>query len=212
MIVVYVVFCSWVGFMLFKGSPQGVQYFVSLPETCWQMFILLTTANYPDVMLPAYQMGTGYVIFFVGYLVVFFFLNLLLAVTYSNYKKRVEESIGSYVHVREDYLQDKFFQFDVDKKGYLYVEECKLLIISLLALDPSHDEDNIDVDKFVATLDSNINGEITLKEFYSYFDVMDILQFEQKYRDKEYKTISNFQTKLRKIMQNPFFDLVMPRL
>ena len=45
------------------------------------MLILLTTANFPDIMLPAYNVNFMYSIFFISYLMIglYFLLSLLLA-------------------------------------------------------------------------------------------------------------------------------------
>lgn len=55
--------------------------------------ILITTSNFPDVMLYAYAENTIYVLFFVIFVLfgVFFLLNLLLGVIFDNYKRRIEE-------------------------------------------------------------------------------------------------------------------------
>ena len=56
------------------------------------MMILLTTANFPDVMLPAYKVNFFNVIFFVVYLVLglYVLMNMLLASVYSKFKQRLE--------------------------------------------------------------------------------------------------------------------------
>jgi two pore calcium channel protein 1 len=58
------------------------------------MFVFMTTANYPDVMLPAYRRNRATALFFISYeiLVLFLFLRLLLAIFYSNYQQKTEES------------------------------------------------------------------------------------------------------------------------
>ena len=59
------------------------------------MIILLTTANYPDIMLPSYEVNHSYFLFFFVYLVIglFLILNLLLAIFYSNFKYRFNMAI-----------------------------------------------------------------------------------------------------------------------
>ena len=155
LIILYLIFFSWGGFMLFKGTPQEYAYFGSLSETIWNLSILLTTSNFPDVMLPAYQMNTAYTLFFILFILVgvYFLLNVLLAVFYSNYQSRVENAINSYVDKRVEYLEKKFYEYDKENKGYLTNKECKKLIIYLLSLDPAHNEKNMDVTKFIKLLD-----------------------------------------------------------
>ena len=62
------------------------------------MFVLLTTSNFPDVMLPSYGQSRRYAIFFITYLVIglFMLLNMLLAIFYSNYQERVDASIDKF--------------------------------------------------------------------------------------------------------------------
>jgi len=40
---------------IFAGTVEGVEYFSTLVESLNTMMVLLTTSNYPDVMLPAYE-------------------------------------------------------------------------------------------------------------------------------------------------------------
>ena len=51
------------------------------------MFVLLTTSNFPDVMLPSYNERRIDGAFFILYLVIglFLLMNLLLAIFYSSY-------------------------------------------------------------------------------------------------------------------------------
>ncbi|KAH8058623.1 hypothetical protein JL722_5844 [Aureococcus anophagefferens] len=78
------VFFGWFGVVLFppKSSAQGEAYFANLWQTCWQLFICITTANFPDVMIPAYSHARlPAAVYFGGFLVLgfFFMMNLLLA-------------------------------------------------------------------------------------------------------------------------------------
>ena len=54
LIVIFVAFAAWTATLLFlPSSPEG-EILPDFIEASWQLFILLTTANYPDVMMPAY--------------------------------------------------------------------------------------------------------------------------------------------------------------
>lgn len=91
-IIVYVLYFSWIGQKIFTGTLQGTLYMKSFWDSAYNMFVLMTTSNYPDVMLPAYQMSRMYFIFFGTYLLLglFLIMNLLLAIIYSNFKARFE--------------------------------------------------------------------------------------------------------------------------
>lgn len=54
-ILFYVLFFALLGMRLFGGSVEGVQYFSSFVDASFSMLVLLTTANFPNIMLPAYE-------------------------------------------------------------------------------------------------------------------------------------------------------------
>lgn len=87
----YVLFFALLGFRIFRGSIEGVRYFPDYVTSCFNMLVLLTTANSPDIMLPAYEYSRVLAVFFVVYLLfgVFLIMNLLMALFYSNYKGRL---------------------------------------------------------------------------------------------------------------------------
>ena len=93
-IIVYILYFSWMGQRLFSGTLEGVQYFASFGDSCFNMLVLMTTSNYPDVMLPSYQIFRLNCLYFIIYLVVglFLLMNLLLAIFYSNFKHRFEDA------------------------------------------------------------------------------------------------------------------------
>ncbi|XP_014668739.1 PREDICTED: two pore calcium channel protein 1-like [Priapulus caudatus] len=71
------------------GSP----YFHSYFESFYQLFVLVTTSNSPDVMMPAYDQSRWNALFFIVYIIVclFVFMSIILAVIFSNYKKNMEQ-------------------------------------------------------------------------------------------------------------------------
>ena len=101
------------------------------------MAILLTTANFPEIMLFAYLRNRYSVIFFIIYLIfgLFFLLNLVLAVYYNNYRKRVDHTINKFISIRDQFLHNKFKSYDKGQKGYLRKKEFKEMIQDLLLQD-----------------------------------------------------------------------------
>ena len=53
-IFLYVFYFAWMGNRLFAGTIEGVENFGDLNDSFFYMFVLLTTSNFPDVMLPSY--------------------------------------------------------------------------------------------------------------------------------------------------------------
>ena len=58
---------AFVGERMFLGTLQGTQNFYNYKESWLNMFILMTTANFPDIMLPAYNRNRIWCIFFIIY-------------------------------------------------------------------------------------------------------------------------------------------------
>ena len=59
MLAIVILFYAWFGVVIFYDSPQGVEAFPSLAEGMWTLWICVTTANYPDVMMPSYNEHRG---------------------------------------------------------------------------------------------------------------------------------------------------------
>jgi hypothetical protein len=51
----FIFFFSFSGYFFFQGTLEGVTIFPNISKSYYNMLILLTTANFPDVMLPAYN-------------------------------------------------------------------------------------------------------------------------------------------------------------
>lgn len=86
-IVLFVFYFAWMGNRLFSGTIEGVESFATLNDSFFYMFVLLTTSNFPDIMLPAYGQQRRYSVFFIVYLMIglFMLMNLLLAIFYAHY-------------------------------------------------------------------------------------------------------------------------------
>jgi len=85
------------------------------------MLVLITTSNYPDIMIPTYKENRIAIIFFALYLKigVFLLMNLLLATLYSKYKSRFSEYINLKEDLINEYLFKEFKKFCDSDKNYL---------------------------------------------------------------------------------------------
>ena len=82
---------------------------------------MMTTENYPDIMLTAYYSSTISSIFFLAFIIiiVFYLLAILLAIVFDNYKKRVEMEYQRKLNRRLHYIKLFYYQYDVDNDGYI---------------------------------------------------------------------------------------------
>uniref|UniRef100_A0A2K5EN79 Voltage-dependent calcium channel protein TPC1 n=1 Tax=Aotus nancymaae TaxID=37293 RepID=A0A2K5EN79_AOTNA len=90
-------YCGGVRFYLFSPNPSD-PYFSTLENSIVSLFVLLTTANFPDVMMPSYSRNPWSCVFFIVYLSIelYFIMNLLLAVvfdTFNDIEKRKFKSL-----------------------------------------------------------------------------------------------------------------------
>jgi two pore calcium channel protein len=92
LLIMLLLFYSGIGMVLYKDSDEGKLYFSSFGEAFWNMLILLTSTNFPDVMLPVYQQNRWMCWFFVSFLLLgmFFLMNAVIDVFYHSYRKQVK--------------------------------------------------------------------------------------------------------------------------
>uniref|UniRef100_UPI0037E74FC8 two pore segment channel 3 isoform X2 n=1 Tax=Semicossyphus pulcher TaxID=241346 RepID=UPI0037E74FC8 len=81
---------------------EGDPYFTSYLEIVFDLYVLVTTANSPDVMMPAYNSSFIFAIFFILYILIntYIFMSVFLAVVYNNYKKYLKEEVRQLVRAK----------------------------------------------------------------------------------------------------------------
>uniref|UniRef100_A0A3Q3F3P0 Two pore segment channel 3 n=1 Tax=Labrus bergylta TaxID=56723 RepID=A0A3Q3F3P0_9LABR len=83
-------------------TTDGAPYFTNYMEIVFDLYVLVTTANSPDVMMPAYNASYFYAIFFILYILIntYIFMSVFLAVVYNNYKKYLKEEVRQLVRTK----------------------------------------------------------------------------------------------------------------
>ena len=111
-ILAFVYFFAFVGMRIFAGTVEGTRNFSTLPESFWNMFVLLTTANFPDIMLPAYYINRYMCLFFIFFLVfgLWLLMNLFLAIFYSRFQAETDQSIDNAEELRNHFFSEFFHE------------------------------------------------------------------------------------------------------
>lgn len=106
-------------------------------STFYAMTILLTTSNFPDIMLPAMNTNPAFSLFFIIYLLLglYFLLNVLLATIFSGYKSKMQEMAIQAADGRLNFLESFLTKHDKGTKGYLTWSETKLFLTDVVGFD-----------------------------------------------------------------------------
>ena len=139
LLLVVLVFYAWIGVVAFFESPLGYQSFPSLVEGMWTMWICVTTANYPDVMMLGYNESRLTALYFVSFMAItfFFMMNLFLATVVNGYNDEVEARKIRLNDVTRENLRLAFRLLDSEKKGWI---EKEVIMSVFLVLNNDCDE------------------------------------------------------------------------
>jgi Ion transport protein len=162
LLVVMVIFAI-VGVSLFGLLYDGRQAtFDNFGQAMLSLTVLLTTENYPDIMLPAFRESAWSVLYFVLYMLIgiYILLTVLQAVVFENFKGNYLKLCSKRTHQRHLALLAAFYQMAVGDHRFLAKDE----FTALLHASELDDED-LDDDKLFKALDKNHNQQIEVKEF-----------------------------------------------
>lgn len=118
----YIVYFSFFGFALFESKraygSEGSEYFPNVSLSMFNMYVLFTTSNFPDIIFPFYRKNNWTVLFFIGYLFfgLYLLLNLMLAVFYNSYRHQIDKKIQKYDELRKEFLKKEFEKHTADSQ------------------------------------------------------------------------------------------------
>ncbi|KAK4342343.1 hypothetical protein RND71_038159 [Anisodus tanguticus] len=114
----FLLFSSWLGYVFFTDTRLGETTFTSYGATLYQMFLLFTASNHPNVWIPAYKDSRWYCLFFILYVVLstYVVVNLILAGVYGSFIHELEKQVAEKDRMRGMILKKAFSLIDNTKR------------------------------------------------------------------------------------------------
>ncbi|WCJ30756.1 Two pore calcium channel protein 1 [Euphorbia peplus] len=208
----FLLFSSWVAYVMFEDTQQGKTIFTSYGTTLYQMFVLFTTSNNPDVWIPAYKVSRWYSLFFVLYVLlgVYFVTNLILAVVYDSFKGQLAKQVSEADSLRKRMLVKAFNLIDKHSAGVLNKEQCIQLFEELNKYRTLPKTSREEFELIFDELDDTRDFKINLEEFTDLCNAI-ALRFQKEevpscfeYFPSVYR--SHFSENLKNFVRNPKFN------
>ena len=182
MLAIIVVFWAWFGVVIFYDSKQGLSAFPNLPEAMWTLWIAVTTANYPDFMMPSYNANRVAALFGVSFMVLtfFFVMNLILAVAVNSYDKSIEERKSSRRKMTHSLLSEAFSLLDHQNNNFVSRESI-MHVMTIINQDVAEIRGISEDEKAIlfAFLDKDGDNAICREEFMQFGQVL-LLKLSRK--------------------------------
>nr|CAD7396976.1 unnamed protein product [Timema cristinae] len=165
------------GYYLFSGEPR-TEHFTTLHDSFVSMFVLLTTANFPDVMMPLYAKSKWYSVFFISYLciVLYILMNLMLAVVYETFTRIEREKFRKLLLHKRKACQHAY-RLLVSKQN---PNKIRFKQFEGLMRYFAPKKTVCDVILMFKELNTSDSGSLSLEEFYAVYDAT-LLKWEAQF-------------------------------
>ncbi|KAM8945491.1 two pore channel protein 2-like [Pelodytes ibericus] len=122
-------------------TAEGEPYFENYLEGVFNLYVLVTTSNSPDIMMPAYDYNWWYSIFFIAYIILntYIFMSVFLAVVYNNYRKHLKNEIRKLAYMKRRKMVEAFNSLKVKEGSEFVIPEARWKhLVKLVAPDISN--------------------------------------------------------------------------
>ncbi|KAL7987266.1 hypothetical protein Chor_006185 [Crotalus horridus] len=152
---------------------EGLPYFTNYLEVVFDMYVLVTTANSPDIMMPAYDYSWWYSLFFIIYVIIntYIFMSVFLAVVYNNYRKHLKNEIRKLAYMKHHKMIEAFNLLKVKERDEFVIQEDQWKsLVKLVApqISASHRE------LLLRVSDEEQKGYVDKKSFVRLADLLNI--------------------------------------
>ncbi|XP_065595546.1 uncharacterized protein LOC136050543 [Cyrtonyx montezumae] len=162
-------------------TAEGLPYFRDYLEIVFDLYVLVTTANSPDVMMPAFDFSSWYALFFIAFVIIntYIFMSLFLAVVYNNYKKHLKNEIRTLAYMKRRKMIEAFNLLKEEEGTQFVVREAQWKqLVKLVAPDISNSHREL----LLRISDDEQKGFIDKKSFVQLADLLNIQVITLKIR------------------------------
>ncbi|KAK3094057.1 hypothetical protein FSP39_023541 [Pinctada imbricata] len=161
--------------------PNGRAYFKNYWESIWDLYVLVTTANNPDVMMPAYDYSSYFALFFIAYTIIclYIFMSIVLAAIYYSYRKNLKNEVKAAVYMKRKKLSQAFDILKSEKDGR-FVITFPVWCALMKKVIPSRSRSHIDL--LVRVLDIDGDNAVRKSQFLKLADLLELPLTEVKDR------------------------------
>ncbi|KAJ3433776.1 two pore channel [Anaeramoeba flamelloides] len=211
LIVFFIILFSSLCMIYFEGSDEGDIWFPNFGTSMWNIMVLFSTANFPDIMMPAYTENRWISLFFVIFLVtqLYLFANLVLGAIYDVYRKAMSESV-KHQKIREwKAVLSAFKTIDSENRGCITRGEWRLLVKNINPkLNP------MAIDLWFEVLDTDDDGFVDEYEFLHIVETLNstLIRTKSKVSQKTFFTtgiLKKISKKCYSLVEKKFFVLLI---
>ncbi|NXL84998.1 TPC2 protein, partial [Alectura lathami] len=197
--------------LLFARTKDGQQdkewvgYFRNLPDSLTSLLVLLTTANNPDVMIPAYSKNRAYSIFFILFTVLgnLFLMNLLTAIIYNQFRGYLLKSVQSSLFRRRLGIRAAFEVLSSLRETPASAEQSCVSVGALLQVLQKAEMDSRCKQAIMRALKACSCDQLSAAQFQKLFEELDKDAIKQHPPSPEYQ--SHFMQKIQLALGHPYF-------
>ncbi|XP_072785599.1 two pore channel protein 2 isoform X1 [Taeniopygia guttata] len=188
-----------------QQDKEWVVYFRNLPDSLTSLLVLLTTANNPDVMMPAYSKNRAYSIFFILFTVLgnLFLMNLLTAIIYNQFRGYLLKSVQSSLLRRRLGIRAAFEVLSSLKETPASAQQSCVSGGALLQVLQKAEMDSHCKQAIMRSLKMCSCDQLSAAQFQKLFEELDKDAIKQHPPSPEYQ--SHFMQKMQFAFGHPYF-------
>ncbi|XP_039924347.1 two pore channel protein 2 isoform X5 [Hirundo rustica] len=188
-----------------QQDKEWVVYFRNLPDSLTSLLVLLTTANNPDVMIPAYSKNRAYSIFFILFTVLgnLFLMNLLTAIIYNQFRGYLLKSVQSSLFRRRLGIRAAFEVLSSLKETSASAQQSCVSVGALLQVLQKAEMDSRCKQAIMRSLKVCSCDQLSAAQFQKLFEELDKDAIKQHPPSPEYQ--SHFMQKMQFAFGHPCF-------